>query len=138
MTINQVQDRIIQEMSARKDLTDKYQYIVEVAKKLELPNGGIRNDENLIKGCQSSVWIKADLKNNKIYLWGDSDSVITKGLVALLLQIFNGQPPDEIFNADLYFLNETGLSAHLSPARSDGLAAIIKHIMILVEQAMKS
>lgn len=137
MSINAIQDRIIEEMSARKDLTDKYQYLVDLAKRLEVPDDNFRRDENLIKGCQSSVWIKAEYRDNKIYLWGDSDSLITKGMVALLLQIFNDHPPEAILNADLYFLNETGLSAHLSPARSDGLAAIINHIKTTVEKTIQ-
>jgi cysteine desulfuration protein SufE len=136
MNVNEVQNRIIEEMSVREDLIDKYQYLVDLAKRLDVPDDGLRIDENLIKGCQSSVWIKAEFKDDKLCLWGDSDSLITKGMVAVLLRIFNDQPPEEILNADLYFLNETGLSAHLSPARSDGLAAIINHIKTTVQKTI--
>jgi cysteine desulfuration protein SufE len=138
MTINQVQDQIIGEMSVREDLTDKYRYLVDCAKRLEFPGANFRTDDNLIKGCQSSVWIKAEYKDDVVYLWGDSDSQITKGMIALLLRIFNEQSPEDILEADLYFLKATGLSAHLSPARSDGLAAIINYIKSSIAMTVQS
>jgi len=138
MHINEIQDRIIEEMSARDDLTDKYKYIIDMAKELAMPGEQLRSEENLIKGCQSSVWIKAECKDDKISLWGDSDSLITKGMIALLIRIFNNQPAEQIMRADLYFIHEAGLSAHLSPSRADGLAAIINHIKTSVEDTLNT
>lgn len=138
MHINEIQDRIIEEMSARDDLTDKYKYIIDMAKELAMPGEQLRSEENLIKGCQSSVWIKTECKDDKISLWGDSDSLITKGMIALLIRIFNNQPAEQIMRADLYFIHEAGLSAHLSPSRADGLAAIINHIKTSVEDTLNT
>jgi cysteine desulfuration protein SufE len=104
-------------------------------KRIKSHGDSFRTDDNLIKGCQSSVWIKTEYKDNKVYLWGDCDSQITKGLLPLLLRVFNEQSPEDILKSDLYFLNTTGLSAHLSPARSDRLAAIINNIKSSIEMA---
>lgn len=133
MNINEIQDYIIEEMSAREDLMDKYEYIIDSGKHLDPGDGKLRNEENLIEGCQSKVWIKAEYKDKKICLFGDSDSLITKGMIALLIRVLNNQSPEDILDADLYFIYETGLRAHLSPARSDGLAAIINQIKTSVE-----
>jgi len=137
MSIEENQDRIIAEMSARDDLMDKYEYIIDSGKELAQNGGQLRKDENLIEGCQSKVWIKAELVNDKIHLYGDSDSLITKGMIALLIRVLNNQSPGDILGAKLYFIYETGLQAHLSPARSDGLAAIINHIKTSVENAVQ-
>jgi len=136
MQINEIQDRIIEEMSARDDLTDKYKYIIDMAKELAMSDEPLRSEENLIKGCQSSVWIKVECKDDKIFLRGDSDSLVTKGMIALLIRIFNNQPAEQILQADLYFIQKAGLSAHLSPSRADGLAAIINHIKTSVKDTM--
>ncbi len=138
MTINEIQDQIINDLSSRDDLTDKYRYIVDLAKRLESPEDNLRSEENRIKGCQSNVWIRTDYNDNKIYLWGDSDSLIMKGMLALLIRVFNNQSPQNIVNADLYFIYKTGLNVNLSPASADGLIAIINHIKKSVEQVMKN
>jgi len=138
VTINEIQGQIIEELSSRDDLTDKYKYIVDLAKRLESPDGNLRSEENFIKGCQSNVWIKTEYNDNKIYLWGDSDSLIMKGMLALLIRVFNNQSPHDILNTDLYFIHKTGLNVNLSPASADGLIAIINHIKKSVENSIKS
>jgi len=134
VTINEIQDQIIGELSARDDLTDKYRYIVDLAKHLESPESNLRSEENRIKGCQSNVWIRIDYNDDKIYIWGDSDSLIMKGMLALLIRVFNNQSPQNIVNADLYFIYKTGLNVNLSPASADGLIAIINHIKKSVKE----
>jgi len=138
VTIDEMQDQIIGELSARGELTDKYRYIVDLAKNLESPESNLRSEENRIKGCQSNVWIRIDYDDNKIYIWGDSDSLIMKGMLALLIRVFNNQSPQNIVNADLYFIYKTGLNVNLSPASADGLIAIINHIKQSVKQVMKN
>jgi cysteine desulfuration protein SufE len=136
MQINEIQDRIVEEISVWDDLTDKYKYIIDMAKGLAMPDEQLRSEEYLIHGCQSSVWIKVEYKDDKINLWGDSDSLITKGMIALLIRVLNNQPVEQILDADLYFIHEAGLSSHLSPARADGLAAIINHIKTSVKNTV--
>ncbi len=131
MTINEIQDKIIEEFSLLEDGLEKYKYIINLGKSLEPLKKEYRTEENLIGGCQSEVWLKAKIKNNKIYFAADSDALITKGIIALLLRIVNNQSPGDIINCELYFINRIGLSSNLSPVRGNGLFAIINRIKTL-------
>ncbi|WP_462317378.1 SufE family protein [Marinilabilia sp.] len=128
MTINEKQDEIIEEFSAFDDWMDKYSLLIELGNELDSFDEANRKDQNLIDGCQSKVWLHAELNNGNIEFQGDSDAIITKGIVALLLRVLSGHTPDEILETDLYFVDEIGLKEHLSPTRSNGLVAMIKQI----------
>jgi cysteine desulfuration protein SufE len=136
MTIQETQRRIIEEMAAHQNLTDKYAYLIGVGRSLEVTGQSIRREENLLRGCQSNVWLQVAYRDGKITIRGDSDSLIIKGMIGLLIRVLNDRQPGDILDANLYFLDETGLSAHLSPARSDGLAAIIGHIRSSIRNAV--
>ena len=129
MTINETQDEIIEEFSGLSDWMDKYAYIIDLGNTLpELPEDQ-KTPSNLIEGCQSRVWIDAKrAEEGKIDFSADSDALIVKGIVALLLRVLSDHTPDEILNADLYFIDRIGLSEHLSPTRSNGLVAMVKQI----------
>ena len=129
MTINEIQDRIIEELLPLNNWFEKYEYLIGLGKALKPLNEEFKTDENLISGCQSKVWMKAEKKDNKIYMTADSDTLITKGIIALLLRVFNNQSPEDIINCNLYFVEEIGLSTNLSPARANGVVSIIKQIM---------
>lgn len=125
-----IQKEIIEEFSMFEDWMDKYQYIIDMGNEApELPPDE-KTDEHLINGCQSRVWLAPQYKDGKLYFTADSDAVITKGLAALLIRVFNGRTPDEILNNELFFIDETGLAAHLSPTRSNGLLAMVKQIKL--------
>jgi cysteine desulfuration protein SufE len=128
MTINEKQDQIIEEFSAFDDWMDKYSYLIELGNELNVLEEQHRTDQNLIDGCQSKVWLHAELKDGKIEIQGDSDAIIVKGIVALLLRVLSGHTPDEILNTELYFIDKIGLKEHLSPTRSNGLVAMVKQI----------
>lgn len=128
MTIDEKQKEIIDEFSFLDDWMDKYEMIIELGKELEPMRAADKTDKNLIKGCQSKVWIKPDFKNDLIYFSADSDALITKGLVALVLRVLSGHSPEEIMGSDLHFVNDIGLSSHLSPTRSNGLLSMLKQI----------
>lgn len=129
MTINEIQDEIIDEMSGMDDWLDRYAYIIELGNTLEPMPDSMKTPANLIEGCQSRVWIDAKQENNsRIHFEADSDALIVKGIVALLMRVLNDRTPDEILGADLYFIDKIGLSEHLSPTRSNGLVAMIKQI----------
>lgn len=134
MDITTVQDRIIEEMTRRDDWMDRYAYLIEQAKNLPEDNQQVRKDENAVSGCQSQVWVDADYKNGRMYFRVDSDTVLTKGIIALILQVVDGRTPEEIVGTDLYVFRETGMESNLSPARSDGLNAIIRHIRMMARQ----
>ena len=129
MTINENQDRIIEELLPLNDWFEKYEYLISLGKALKLLDEEFKTEDNLIKGCQSKVWLRAEKKDNKIYLAADSDTLITKGILALLLQVLNNQSPEDIINCNLYFLEKIGLSTNLSPARVNGVVSIIKQIV---------
>jgi cysteine desulfuration protein SufE len=129
MTINESQDRIIEELLPLNDWFEKYEYLIGLGKALKPLAEEFKTDENLISGCQSKVWLKAEKKDNKICMAADSDTLITKGIIALLLRVFNDQSPDDIINCNLYFVEKIGLSRNLSPARANGVVSIIKQIM---------
>ena len=129
MTINEIQDEIIEEFSGLDDWMDRYAYIIDLGNTLpEYPESG-KTPSHLIEGCQSRVWIDAEKKENgKIHFQADSDALIVKGIVALLLRVVNDQKPSDIASADFYFIDKIGLSEHLSPTRSNGLVAMVKQI----------
>lgn len=128
MTINETQDEIIEEFSGLEDWMDRYSYIIELGSALpEFPEKE-KKPENLIEGCQSRVWIAAQKAGKDLKFEGDSDAMIVKGIVALLLRVLSGHTPQEILDADLYFIDRIGLKEHLSPTRSNGLVAMVKEI----------
>jgi cysteine desulfuration protein SufE len=128
MNINRIQDQIIEEFSGLEDGFEKYKHIVSLGKSLEPLSGEFKTEENLISGCQSNVWIRAELKNGKVYFTADSDALITKGIIALLLRVVNNQSPEDILNSELYFIGRIGLTSNLSPARGNGLYSVMKRI----------
>jgi cysteine desulfuration protein SufE len=126
--MDDIQNEIIGEMSALDDWMDKYEYLIGLGGKILSPNEEIRNEKYALKGCQASVWIKAELINGSLCFLADSDSKITKGMIALLLRVLNNRLPEEIADADLYFISKTGLATNLSPTRANGLALIVKQM----------
>lgn len=130
MTINDIQDEIIQEFSVFDDWMDKYEYLIELGKELNGFNETSRTNQNLIDGCQSKVWLNAEYKDGKIIFTADSDAIITKGIVSLLIRVLSNQTPDDILNTNLYFIEKTGLQQHLSPTRSNGLMSMVKQIKL--------
>ena len=130
MTIEQIQGEINEEFSIYEDWMDKYSYLIELGNDLPDLDAKLKNDQYVIKGCQSRVWLVPELKDGKIYFQGESDAVIVKGLVALLLRVVSGHTPDDILNSDLHFVDDIGLKQHLSPTRSNGLVAMIKQIKL--------
>ncbi len=128
MTINEIQDEIIEEFSGFDDWMDRYSLLIDLGNELPEMPADIKTDRNLIDGCQSKVWIDARVEDGKIMLQGDSDAILVKGIVALLLKVLSGHTPQEILDADLYFIGQTGLQEHLSPTRSNGLLAMVKQI----------
>lgn len=127
-TINEIQDEIIEEFSPLDDWMDRYQLIIDMGESLEDMPLEYKLPNNIIEGCQSRVWIKPELKNGKIHLYGDSDAIIVRGIVSLLLRVLNNRTPSEILNSELYFIEKIGLKEHLSPTRSNGLVSMIKQI----------
>lgn len=130
MEIKEIQDEIIDEFSTFEDWMERYEYIIEIGKSLPLISEDLKKDENLIVGCQSKVWLHSEIDGDKLQFTADSDAILTKGIVALLLRIFNNQKPQDILNADLYFVDEIGLKEHLSPTRANGLVSMIKQIKL--------
>jgi cysteine desulfuration protein SufE len=130
MTIEEIQQNIIEEFSVFEDWMDKYSYLIELGNELEGLDPKEKNEQNLIKGCQSRVWLSAEKKEGKIIFRGDSDALIVKGLAALLLRVFSGHTPEEILESELHFIEDLGLKNHLSPTRSNGLLAMIKQIRL--------
>ena len=128
MTIKEQQDEIIADFELFGDWMDKYEYIIQLGKELPLIDSQYKIDENLIRGCQSKVWMHAEFKDGKIFFTADSDAGITKGLVSLVIRVLSGHTPKEIVEADLYFIDAIGLSSHLSPTRSNGLLSMVKQI----------
>ncbi len=126
--LREVQDEIVAEMTGLEDGLARYRYLVQQGRTLPSPVDGIRTDENALGGCQTTVWIDAALRDGKLKLRADSDAMITRGILSLLLRVLDGRAPSEVAVADLYFLDRTGLRTHLSPARANGLAAMIQRI----------
>lgn len=129
-SINEIQDEIIDEFSMFDDWMQRYEYMIELGKSLELIDEKYKTDDYTIKGCQSKVWVFAELKDQLIQFAADSDAIITKGIIALLLRVFSGQRPQDILDAELYFIDQIGLKEHLSPTRANGLLSMIKQIKL--------
>ena len=130
MTIKETQDEIIADFELFGDWMDKYEYIIQLGKELPMIDAKYKTEENLIKGCQSRVWMHAEIRDGKLFFTADSDAVITKGLVSLVIKVLSGQTPAAIVESDLYFVDAIGLSSHLSPTRSNGLLSMIKQIKL--------
>ena len=130
MSINELQDQIIDEFSVFDDWMDKYALLIDLGNSLPPLDERYKTESNLIEGCQSRVWLQADYVEGKIIFQGESDAVIVKGIVSLLIQILSGHTPQEIINADLYFIERVGLKEHLSPTRSNGLVAMVKQMRL--------
>lgn len=127
-TINEVQDEIVEEFSMFDDWMDRYALLIELGNSLEKLDDKSKVEANLIMGCQSRVWLEANYENGKIIFKAESDAVIVKGIIALLIKVLSDRTPDEIINADLYFIEKIGLKENLSPTRSNGLVSMIKQI----------
>ena len=127
-TINELQDEVVAEFSDFDDWMDKYQMLIDLGNDLDTLNDKYKTEQNLIDGCQSRVWLQCDNVDGKLVFSADSDALIVKGIVALLIQVLSGHTPKEILDADLYFIEKIGLREHLSPTRSNGLLAMVKQI----------
>ncbi|GJG36368.1 SufE family protein [Prevotella lacticifex] len=128
MTINEAQDEVIEEFADLTDWMDKYQMLIDLGNDLSELDEKYKNDSNLIDGCQSRVWLQCDYVDGQLIFTADSDALITKGIIALLIQVLSGHTPQEILDADLYFIDKIGLRQHLSPTRSNGLLSMVKQI----------
>jgi cysteine desulfuration protein SufE len=127
-SIKNIQEEIVDEFSMFEDWMQRYEYMIELGKSLPLIEEQYRVDENLIKGCQSKVWLHSKLDGNKVIFTADSDAIITKGIVAILIRSFSHQEPQAILDADTNFIDEIGLKEHLSPTRANGLVSMVKQI----------
>ena len=130
MTINEIQDEIIEEFSGFDDWMDKYQLLIDLGNEQEPLADKYKTEQNLIDGCQSRVWLQADLVDGAIRFSAESDALIVKGIVALLIRMLSNHTPQEILDADLYFIEQIGLKEHLSPTRSNGLLAMVKQMKV--------
>jgi cysteine desulfuration protein SufE len=130
MTINEIQDEIIEEFTELDDWMDRYQLLIDMGSDQQPLPEKYKTEQNLIDGCQSRVWLQADLVDGHIHFQAESDALIVKGIVTLLLRVFNDQTPEEILSADLYFIDQIGLREHLSPTRSNGLLAMLKQMKL--------
>ena len=126
--INELQDEVIEEFSDFEDWMDKYQLLIDLGNEQEPLDDKYKTESNLIDGCQSRVWLQADYKDGALWFTAESDALIVKGIVALLIRVLSGHTPQEILDADLYFIDRIGLREHLSPTRSNGLLAMVKQI----------
>ena len=133
MTIKEIQDSIVEEFSMFDDWMDRYAMLIEMGKDCPMIDAQYRNDNYLINGCQSRVWLHAKMEDGKVYFSADSDAVITKGIINLLIKVLSGQKPSDIIAADMSFLDEIGLKEHLSPTRSNGLLSMVKQMMLYAE-----
>lgn len=139
MTITEKEQSLIDSFSIYDDWMDKYEYIIELGKDLPLISEDQKTDENIIKGCQSTVWLAAEKREDKIIFTADADAIIAKGIIAILIEVMSNESPDTIINAKLDFLKEIGLQEHLSPTRSNGLVAMVKQMkMYALALKMKS
>ena len=128
MTIENLQQNLIEDFSFFEDWTQRYEYMIELSKGIEKMDEQMKNDKNIIKGCQSKVWLHAELNEGKIKFLADSEAIITRGIIAILLTIFNNRTPKEIIESDTNFIEKIGLKEHLSPNRANGLYSMIKQI----------
>ncbi len=130
MTIKAIQEDIIDEFSMFDDWMQRYEYMIDLGKALPLINEQYKTDDNIIKGCQSKVWVHAELDDDKLVFTADSDAIITKGIIAILIRAFSNQKPQAIIEADTNFIDEIGLKEHLSPTRANGLVSMIKQLKL--------
>lgn len=130
MTINEIQDEIIDEFAFFDDWMDKYEYLISLGKDLPLIDEQYKDEQHLIKGCQSRVWLHAGAENAKVQFTADSDAIITKGIIALLIRVLSQQPAKDVAHSDLYFVDKIGLHEHLSPTRSNGLRSMVKQMKL--------
>lgn len=128
MTINELQDEIIEEFSQFDDWMDKYALLIDLGNSLEVLDEKHKTPQNIIEGCQSRVWLNAEMNDGIITYQGESDAILVKGIVSLLISVMSGHTPDEILNTELYFIDKIGLKEHLSPTRSNGLLAMVKQM----------
>ncbi len=128
MTINELQDEIIEEFSQFDDWMDKYSLLIELGNSLSTLNEKFKTPQNIIEGCQSRVWLNAEMNDGMLIFEGESDAVLVKGIVSLLIKVLSNHTPDEILNTELYFVDKIGLKEHLSPTRSNGLVSMIKQM----------
>jgi len=130
MTIKELQEEIIEDFDLFDDWMERYEFIIETGKTLPQIDEANKSDDNIIKGCQSKVWLHADYDDGKLQFTADSDAILTKGIISLLLKVYNDQSPDEILSNDPYFIDEIGLKEHLSPTRANGLLSMVKQIKL--------
>lgn len=128
MTINEIQDELISDFEFFEDWMSKYEYIIQLGKELPLIDEAYKKDDYLIKGCQSRVWLHADHQDGRVIFTADSDAIITKGLVSLMVKVLSGHAPKDIAESDLYFIDKIGLTEHLSPTRANGLLSMVKQM----------
>ena len=128
MTIKEIQEEIVDEFSMFDDWMQRYEYIIELGKNLPLIKEELKTDENIIKGCQSKVWLQGEQQGDKVVFTADSDAILTKGIIAILIRVFSNQKPADILEADMDFIDAIGLKEHLSPTRANGLVSMIKNI----------
>ena len=128
MKIKEIQEEIVEEFSMFDDWMERYEYIIELGKNLPLIKEEFKTENNLIKGCQSKVWLQGEQKHDKIIFTADSDAILTKGIIAILIRVFSNQSAKDILDADMSFIDEIGLKEHLSPTRANGLVSMIKNI----------
>jgi cysteine desulfuration protein SufE len=130
MTIKELQEEIIEDFNLFDDWMERYEFIIDNGKSLTKIEEVNKSDDNIIKGCQSKVWLHADYVNGKVQFSADSDAILTKGIISLLLKVYNDQSPDDILGNDPYFIDEVGLKEHLSPTRANGLLSMVKQIKL--------
>ena len=128
MSIQEIQDEIIEEFAMFEDWMQRYEYMIDLGKSLPLIAAEFKTDDNIIKGCQSKVWVHAELKDNELEFTADSDAINTKGIIAILIRVFSNQHPKDILASDTSFIDQIGLKEHLSPTRANGLVSMIKQI----------
>ena len=126
--INEIQEEIVEEFGMFEDWMQRYEYMIELGKSLPLIQEKYKTEDNLIKGCQSKVWLHAELQDDRLLFTADSDAIITKGIIAIRIRVFSNQKPKDIIEADTAFIDEIGLKEHLSPTRANGLVSMIKHL----------
>ncbi|NNE32957.1 MAG: SufE family protein [Winogradskyella sp.] len=130
MTIEEIQNEIIDEFAMFEDWEERYQYMIDLGKTLPLIDEQFKTEDHIIKGCQSKVWVHADMDNEKVNFTADSDAVITKGIIAILIRVFSNQHPKDIIEANTDFIDKIGLKEHLSPTRANGLVSMIKQLKL--------
>lgn len=130
MTIQKIQEQLVDEFAMFDDWMERYEYMIELGKSLPLIDEAKKTEDKTIKGCQSKVWLDAQLIDKKVHFTADSDAIITKGIIAILIRAFNNQSPEDILEADTQFIDEIGLKEHLSPTRANGLVSMIKQLKL--------